>query len=71
MENIVLQIENLDCPSCSKKIIKVLEKDFGDKVEPAFDLTTRQINIDYDPSISVDEILKSIDSAGFKASVTE
>ena len=71
MENVVLQIKNLDCPSCSKKIEKVLEKDFGDKVDPAFDLTTRQLNIDFDPSITVEQIIASIEKAGYKAEVID
>ncbi|MBQ5543860.1 MAG: heavy-metal-associated domain-containing protein [Mycoplasmataceae bacterium] len=71
MNNVVLQIKNLDCPSCSKKIEKMLEKDFGNKVDPAFDLTTRQLNIDYDDSINVDEIISSIQKAGYKAEVIE
>ncbi|MBR4485987.1 heavy-metal-associated domain-containing protein [bacterium] len=71
MDNVVLQIKNLDCPSCSKKIEKMLEKDFGDKVDPAFDLTTRQLNIDFDPSITVEQIIASIEKAGYKAEILD
>lgn len=71
MNNVVLQLENVDCPSCSKKIEKALERAYGEKVEPAFDLGTRQMNIDYDPSLTVDEIIKTINGAGYKAHVIE
>ena len=67
MENIVLKISNLDCPSCSKKIEKALIKKYGDKVSPVFDLTTKEINIDYDPSIDVNDIITTIKSIGYNA----
>lgn len=71
MENVVLQIKNMDCPSCSKKIEKVLNKNFGDKIEVAFDLGTRQLNIDYDKSLNVDEIQSAIKQAGYNSDIVE
>ena len=67
MENVVLKISNLDCPSCSKKIEKALIKKYGDKVSPVFDLTTKELNIDYDPSIDVKDIIATIKSIGYNA----
>lgn len=71
MENVVLQVKNMDCPSCSKKIEKVLNKNFGDRVEIAFDLGTRQLNVDYDNSISIEDIISAIKQAGYNSEIVE
>lgn len=68
--NLVLHIEGMTCASCAKNVEKVLLKKAGIK-DARVNLATEKANIDYEPSLSIKEIIKTIEKSGYSAKETE
>lgn len=65
MKNITLQLEQLTCPSCVKKIETALTNTKGvDEVKVLF--TSSKVKVDFnDEVVSGEEIVKVVDNLGF------
>lgn len=72
MENIVFKITDATCASCASKIIKGLEKQFGSDVDPVYDFSQKQLNVDYNANtVSIPDLVINIKKTGYHAEVVE
>lgn len=72
MENeVTLKIKNATCPSCAKKIINALEKDYGNDIDASFDITTHEVLIDYNDRHKTEDFIKTIFNVGYIAEEIE
>jgi len=60
-----LDLEGMTCASCVARIERSLNKLEG--VEATVNFATEQATVRYDPSVSVDELIKAVDAAGYHA----
>ena len=65
MKNIVLKIEGMSCSACSNGLEKYLNKQEG--VEASVNLVMATANINYDDDITISDLERFIDEAGFKS----
>ena len=67
MKKQVLKIEGMTCASCSRKVERSVEKLNG--IEKAtVNLAVEKLTVEYDDKkVTLDEIIKSVEDAGFKA----
>lgn len=67
-EHITLAIEGMTCASCSARITKVLERQYG--VSASVNLTNGKAEIDFIPgAVTVNDLIGIITKAGFSATV--
>lgn len=66
----IFRSQELSCPSCVAKIEKAVNALEGVKKAEVF-FNSGRIEVDHDPeAVSTDEIIKSIRSVGYEASVS-
>jgi P-type Cu+ transporter len=64
-ERVVLDLEGMTCASCAARIEKRLNR--LDGVEATVNFATEQASVDCDPSVTVDELVEAVESAGYGA----
>lgn len=70
-KNATLKIEGMTCAACSKAVERAVKKLDG-IVEANVNLATEKLSISFEPSIvTISEIKKAVDKAGYKASEAE
>ncbi len=69
MSQISLELEGMTCASCAARIEKQLNQ--LDSVEASVNLATEQASVRYDRArVSVDDLFRAVESAGYRASTT-
>lgn len=64
-----LNIKNATCASCGAKVLKALDKAFGDKIESNFIYTEHAVLIEHPDTINANDLIKTIKDAGYKAEI--
>ena len=64
-EEIRLDLEGMTCASCVARIERKLNK--LDGVEASVNFATEQATVRHDPSVSVDELVRTVEAAGYGA----
>ena len=64
-ERIVLDLEGMTCASCAARIEKNLNR--LDGVDATVNFATEQATVACDPSVTVDELVRAVESAGYHA----
>lgn len=66
-KKVILQIEEMDCPSCAVTVERTLSRKKG-VLSPVVNFTTKKARLEYNPAeVSLEEILKAIENVGYKA----
>jgi Cu+-exporting ATPase len=69
LERTTLELDGMTCASCAARVERGLND--LDGVDAAVNLATERATVDFDPSlVAVDDLLRAVESAGYRASLT-
>jgi Cu+-exporting ATPase len=69
LERTTLELDGMTCASCAARVERGLND--LDGVDAAVNLATERATVDFDPSlVAVDDLMRAVESAGYRASLT-